>query len=100
LFVIPDGYAKNVLAYECMNILIEDAESLKFFTSEGKWAKNAADGKCYPGTSAAATEARHSPVGKFNIVGHIVGTSQFVNLTHGRGKAVLETVLATGAMVA
>ena len=68
-----------------MNILIEDAESLKFFTSDGKWAKNAADGKCYPGTHVAATEARHSPVGKFNIVGHIVGTSKFVNFSNGCG---------------
>ena len=71
-----------------MNIMIEDAESLEVFTGDGKWVKNAAQGKCYAGTGQAFTAAEQQRVGKFNIVGYIVATKQFINLHHGRGKGV------------
>ena len=68
-----------------MNIIIEDAESLKFFIGEGQWTKNAADGKRYAGTTQAYTAARNEPIGKFNIAGYISETKQVINIRHGHG---------------
>jgi hypothetical protein len=73
-----------------MNIIIEDAESLKFFIGEGLWTKNVAEGKRYAGTALAFKAAKQEPVGKFNIVGYIGETKQFINLDHGRGKGAVE----------
>lgn len=73
-----------------MNIMIEDAELLKYFTGEGLWSKNATEGKSFAGTALAFKAAKLEPVGKFNIVGHIAGTQQFINLDHGRGKGAAE----------
>jgi len=69
-----------------MNILIEDAESLKFFIGEGLWSTIATEGKRYAGTALAFKAAKQEPVGKFNIVGYVTETRQFINLDHGRGK--------------
>ena len=69
-----------------MNILIEDAESLKFFTGEGLWSKTATEGKPYAGTTLAFKAAKQEPIGKFNIVGYVAETRQFITLEHGRGK--------------
>jgi len=68
-----------------MNIIIEDAESLKFFGADGKWTANVTDGKRYAGTNQAFKAAKQEPIGKFNITGYIPETRQFVNLDHGRG---------------
>jgi hypothetical protein len=73
-----------------MNILIEDADSQKFFTGEGLWSKLATEGKRYAGTASAFKAAKQEPVGKFNIVGYVVETKQFINLDHGRGKGAVE----------
>ena len=73
-----------------MNIIIEDADSQKFFTGEGLWTKNVTEGKRYAGTAAAFKVAKQEPVGKFNIVGYISETRQFINLDHGRGKGAVE----------
>jgi hypothetical protein len=73
-----------------MNILIEDAESQKFFTGEGLWSKIATEGKRYAGTAAAFKAAKLELVGKFNIVGYISETRQLINLDHGRGKVAVE----------
>ena len=73
-----------------MNILIEDAESLKFFTGEGLWSKIATEGKRFAGTGLAFKAAKQEHVGKFNIVGYIGETRQFINLEHGRGKGAAE----------
>jgi hypothetical protein len=73
-----------------MNIIIEDADSLKFFTGEGRWTKNVAEGKRFAGTALAFKAAKLEPVGKFNIVGYIGETKQFINLDHGRGKGAAE----------
>jgi hypothetical protein len=73
-----------------MNIIIEDAESLKFFTGEGLWSKIATEGKRFAGTALAFKAAKQEPVGKFNIVGYITETKQFINLDHGRGKGAVE----------
>ena len=72
-----------------MNIIIEDAVSLKLFTGNGLWTKNAADGKCYAGTRFAFMAAKQEPIGKFNIVGYIPSTKQFINLDHGHGKGAV-----------
>jgi len=68
-----------------MNIIIEDAETLKFFTGEGQWTKNAADGKHFAGPAQAFNTARHEPIGKFNIAGYIVETRQLITIRNGRG---------------
>ncbi|MGA2243554.1 MAG: hypothetical protein ABSH48_01040 [Verrucomicrobiota bacterium] len=76
--------------------MIEDVESLKFFTVEGQWAKNAADGKGYSATRLAFKAAKQEPIGRFNIVGYIPSTRQFVNLDHGHGKGGATAVPTVG----
>ena len=73
-----------------MNIIIENAESLEFFVGEGRWTQNVAEGRRYAGTALAFKAAKLEPVGRFNIVGYIGETKQFINLDHGRGKGVAE----------
>ncbi|MGH7981371.1 MAG: hypothetical protein ACREE6_18490 [Limisphaerales bacterium] len=68
-----------------MNILIENNDTLEYLTAEGQWTKNPHDGKHYPASRIAFRAARQEAIGKFNIVGHIPGTNQFINLDHGRG---------------
>jgi hypothetical protein len=69
-----------------MNILIENAESLEYFTDTGKWTRNADKGKRFEATETAFKTAKKEAIGKFNIVFYISQTKQFVNLDHGRGK--------------
>jgi hypothetical protein len=69
-----------------MNILIEDAETLEYLTSDGRWTKNVADGKTFRATEAAFEVAKSEPIRRFNIVCYIPQTRQFINLDHGRGK--------------
>ncbi len=69
-----------------MNILIEDADSLEYFTIESLWSKNILDAKRFANTSTAFSAAKKEAIGKFNIVGYIFETKQFINLNHGRGK--------------
>ena len=73
-----------------MNILIEDADTLKFFASEGRWSKTITEGKHFSGTAAAFKAAKQEAVGKFNIVGYVGETRQFINLDHGKGKGAAE----------
>jgi hypothetical protein len=68
-----------------LNILIENSDTLEYLTSVGQWSKNPLKGKSYPATSAAFRAAKQEAIGKFNIVCHIPGTNQFINLDHGRG---------------
>lgn len=70
-----------------MNILIEDAETLEYLTSNGQWTKNASEGKCFSLTTTAFEVAKQELIRKFNIVCYIAQTKQFINLDHGRGKA-------------
>lgn len=69
-----------------MNILIEDAETLEYLTSDGQWTKNVADGKTFRATETAFEVAKREPIRKFNIVCYISQTRQFINMDHGRGK--------------
>ena len=73
-----------------MNILIEDAETLEYFTSDNKWTKKASEGKNFGATEKAFAVAKKEPIGKFNIVFYIPQTKQFINMDHGRGKGVGE----------
>ena len=73
-----------------MNILIEDAESLEYFTSDNKWTKKVSEGKNFGATQTAFAVAKKEPIGKFNIVSYIPQTQQFINLDHGRGKGLAE----------
>ncbi len=70
-----------------MNILIENAETLEYFTDEGLWTKKVADGKCFGNTRTAYAAAKAEIVPAFNIVSYIPATQQFVNLSHGKGKS-------------
>jgi hypothetical protein len=72
-----------------MIIIIEDALLSQFFTGEGLWCKDAAKGKSYTGTRLAFKAAKQEPIGKFNIVGYIRSTKQFINLDHGQGKGAV-----------
>ena len=68
-----------------MNILIENDETLEYLASPGRWTKNPSNGKCFPARRIAYQAAKLEAIGKFNIVWHIPGSNQFVNLDHGRG---------------
>jgi hypothetical protein len=74
-----------------MNILIEDAESLKYLAGNNQWTKNAAEGKDFGATGTAFDAAKKELIGKFNIVCYIAATNQFINMNHGRGKGIAET---------
>ena len=80
-----------------MHIIIENAESMEYFTGDGLWSKDALDARQYGGTGQAFRVAKLEPVGRFNIVGYFPGNRQFVNLDHGRGKGV---AVVAGAAVA
>jgi hypothetical protein len=73
-----------------MNILIEDAETLQYLTSNSQWTKNASEGKDFGATEAAFQVAKKEPIGRFNIVFYIPQTRQFINMDHGRGKGLAE----------
>ncbi len=80
-----------------MNILIEDAEKLEYLTSSNLWTKNVAGGKNFGATGAALAVAKKEPMGRFNIVGYIAETQQFINLSHGKGKGLPEVEAAVVA---
>ena len=80
----------DLLTCPFMNTLIENAESLEYLTNNNQWSKKAADGKCFGNTGTAFDAAKKELIGKFNIVGYISETRQFINLDHGRGKGTAE----------
>jgi hypothetical protein len=69
-----------------MNILIENAETLEFLATNGRWTKKPAEGTSFPATQSALAAAKNEPIGKFNIVRYFSDTGQFINMTHGSGK--------------
>jgi hypothetical protein len=71
-----------------MNILIEDSEKLEYLTSNSQWTKNVTEGKHFGKTKAALEVAKKELIGKFNIVGYITETKQFINLNHGKGGCI------------
>jgi hypothetical protein len=68
-----------------MNILIENNDTLEYLMVTGLWTKNPLTGKLFPDTRAACMAAKQEAIGKFNVVGHMPGTGQLINLDHGRG---------------
>ena len=78
----------NLLECQFMNILIENSETLEYLASGGKWTKNPLSGRCFQASEAAIQVAKSEAIGKFNIVGHIPATNQFINMDHGRGKGL------------
>ena len=82
---------ESVIALEFMNILIEDAETLQYLTTNSQWTKNASEGKDFGATETAFQAAKKEPIGRFNIVFYIPQTRQFINMDHGRGKGLAET---------
>ena len=91
----------NVVSLQIMNILIEDAETLEFFTGDNKWSKKASEGKNFGATEAAFNAAKKEPIGKFNIVFYISQTKQLINMDHGKGRGSVETgsIMETAAPV-
>ena len=81
----------RLLGYQSMNILIENADSLEYLTDDSRWTKIATEGKLFLRTGTAFDVAKKESVGKFNIVGYIPETRQFINLNHGRGRGATET---------
>ena len=73
-----------------MQIIIENPESHEFFAGEGRWSKSILDGRRYPATALAFRAAKQESIGRFNVVGYISETRQFINLDHGRGKGLQE----------
>lgn len=71
-----------------MNILIEDNETREYLISSGKWTKNPLAGQHFEASGAALQAAKLEAIGKFNIVGHVPMTNQFINLDHGKGKGL------------
>ncbi len=74
-----------LLGSSFMNILIEDAATLKYFTNDGQWTKNAAEGKSFATTVVALEAAKKEAIHEFNIVSYIPQTKQFINLDSGTG---------------
>jgi hypothetical protein len=72
-----------------MNILIEDAETLEYFTDDNKWTKKASEGKKFEATEAAFQIAKKESINRFNIVYYITQTEQFINMDHGRGRGAV-----------
>ena len=77
-----------------MNIMIENAENSEYLTTENLWTKIPADAKYFPKIIAAFDVAKKEAIGRFNIVGYIPETRQFVNLNHGRGRGLPGVALA------
>lgn len=71
-----------------MHILIENSETQEYLVGEDRWTRNPREGRRFASTTAAFKMARTQPLGRFNIVGHIPGTFQVVNLDAGRGRGV------------
>jgi len=69
-----------------MKILIENAETREFLSTNGLWTKKPDRAATFATTQAAHTAAKSEPIRKFNIVGHFGGTGQFINLDKGSGK--------------
>jgi len=76
-----------------MNILIEDAEKLEYFTSSNQWTKTASEGKVFKSPADALAVAKQQAVGKFNIVAFWALNNQFINMNKGSGKGLPEVVV-------
>ena len=71
-----------------MNILIENAETREFLTSDGHWRKKSSLGAIFATTRGAHTAAKKEAIGRFYIVGHFGLTGPFFNLDCGSGKGL------------
>ena len=80
----------RLIGCQSMNILIENADSLEYLADDSRWTKIATDGKLFPRTGSAYDVAKKEAIGKFNIVGYVPETRQFINLHHGRGRGTAE----------
>jgi hypothetical protein len=76
-----------------MKIMIENADTLELLTGENGWTKLSTEAKRFPQTDTAFDAAKKEPIGRFNIVGYIPETHQFINLSHGRGRGLPKILL-------
>jgi hypothetical protein len=77
-----------VLAWQVMDILIENAGTFEYFTDNSKWTKKVIEARHFAGVATAFATAKREPIGKFNIVGYVAETRQLVNMEHGSGRGV------------
>ena len=77
-----------------MTILVENAESGEYLTIASLWTKIPIDGKHFAKVIDAFDAAKKEAIGRFNVVGYITETKQFINLNHGRGRGLPETAAA------
>jgi hypothetical protein len=69
-----------------VNILVENAVTLEFLTSDGSWTKKLSQGAIFATARGAHAAAKREPIGKFNIVGQFGESEQLFNLDYGSGK--------------
>ena len=68
-----------------MRIIIENAATLEFLTTEGRWTKDAGRAAQFANSGAAMVRGATLPIGVFNVVGSFKGWPQLTNLDEGRG---------------
>jgi hypothetical protein len=68
-----------------MKILIEDAQTLEYYTAAGRWTKNAKEAATFPNSASAKHAGAKAPISKFNVVGFFSNSPQLTNLDDGVG---------------
>jgi hypothetical protein len=73
-----------------MHIHIENPETTEFLNLTDGWSRQLIEAKIFPNITAAMRAGRQLAVGRFNVIGHLPGGSQYLNLQHGRGTGRLD----------
>jgi hypothetical protein len=68
-----------------VKIIIENAETLEFLTSDGRWSKDVTRAAAFPNSNAAKARGVTFPIGRFNVVGAFATSPQLTNLDEGFG---------------
>jgi hypothetical protein len=68
-----------------MTILIENAETQEYLTTDGRWTKKMEQAATYRTSTLAKASATTAAIGRFNIIGAVRKSSQIVNLDDGCG---------------
>ena len=68
-----------------MTILVENAETLEYLTTDGRWTNKMERAATYRSSTLAKASATSAAIGRFNIIGAVAKSSQIVNLDEGVG---------------
>ena len=68
-----------------MTILVENADTLEYLTTDGRWTKKMDQAATYRSSTLAKASANSAAIGRFNIIGANQKSSQIVNLDEGCG---------------